>query len=86
MLRHCFCVSDRKSGGLSDCACSVPCERVRYDVSLSSAQLSRVNVETYVVTSDQKRTQLQVTWWLRNIQVHFKQEVKNLWHIWDINS
>ncbi len=38
----------------------MPCERVRYEPSLSYAQLSKINVERLVVQSEARRLQLEV--------------------------
>ena len=53
----------------TNCTCPVPCERVRYEPSLSYAQLSRINVERYVVRDEEKRKQLEVK---NPISVQFK--------------
>ncbi len=53
-------VSDRISRRSRNCTCLVPCRRVRYEPSLSYAQLSHINVERFIVTSEQKRRKLEV--------------------------
>ena len=55
-----------------NCSCAVPCERVRYEPSLSYAQLSEINVVRLVADSDEKKTQLQVPKWHGNFFNSFK--------------
>ena len=58
-----------------DCNCLVPCKRIRYEPNLSYAQLSRVNVDTFVTSKDSNlRDQLQVI--LRsNLSVYYPQKL-----------
>ena len=53
-------VSEVFSDQSRNCSCPVPCERVRYEPSLSYAQLSEINVVRLIAASDEKKNQLQV--------------------------
>ena len=41
------------------CTCLVPCKRIRYEPSLSYAQLSQRNVERLIITTPEQKTELQ---------------------------
>ena len=80
-----FLFSDSISKKTRDCNCPVPCRRVRYDPSLSYAQLSHINVERFIVTSAEKRNQLEVMlhWFL--LEKEPKGSRDSLFHsVWNI--
>ena len=53
-------LSDRLMSEKSDCKCRVPCKRILYKSSLSYAQLSRLNVERFVIRDPENKQRLRV--------------------------
>ncbi len=59
-ITFCLHILEKLSRQQVPCKCLVPCDRVRYEPSLSYAQLSDINIERLIIDSDKKRKELQV--------------------------
>ena len=46
------------------CACSVPCKRIKYEASLSYAQLSQLNMERIVLRDPEQKAKVKDTFLL----------------------
>ena len=51
---------ERLQRNSSECTCFVPCSQVKYEASLSYAQLSRLNTDRYIVPDAERRKEIQV--------------------------
>ena len=58
VLLECF-IEIIKKTQKSGCNCPVPCNRIEYEPSLSYAQLSQNNIESLIITSPTKKSQLE---------------------------
>ncbi len=60
------------SDNLNDerCGCSLPCKQILYKPTLSNAQLSRVNVENYVISDPVEKEMLQVCLFVWHKKTH----------------
>ncbi len=43
------------------CECNIPCEQIHYNPRLSYAVLSSINVERFIIRSEEERRELQVS-------------------------
>ncbi len=55
-----FVCAENISSSPNDCGCVAPCKRERFEPSLSYAQLSRVNIERFIIQDESQKVQLQV--------------------------
>ena len=53
-------ISESLRKNASDCNCPVPCHTIRYEPSLSYAQLSRQNTDRNLVPSDDRKLLIEV--------------------------